>query len=118
MSRLLVWISHPPFSTSHLSEAARVSAMANAFEAEPEFLFISEGVRCLVKEAEPFRLGPPIDRLLQGLVTPERPGLVDASSLRRRGIDPERLTDALPLRLVSAEEIAERLLRSDRMVTM
>lgn len=116
--RLLVWVSHAPFTTSHLSEAARVSTMASAFDTEPEFLFISEGVRCLIGDAEPFRLGPPIEKLLQGLVTADRPALVDATSLTARGIERERLTRALPLRVVLAAEIAERLLAADRAVPM
>ncbi len=116
--RLLVWVGHPPFSTSHLSEAVRVVAMATALDVETDILFTGDGVRAWAAAAEPYRLGPSLAKLLQGLVSDDRPALIDATSLTARRLRREDLAGGVPYRLVSTEEVAARLLAADRVVPL
>lgn len=112
----LLWIRHPPYSTVHLAEAVRLAAMGTALDEAYRVLFLAEGVRTLVRHQEPFLLGPPIESILAGIVTEERPGLVHLPSLLRRGLDRSSLVDRIPLRLVDDEEAAATLGRAGRVV--
>lgn len=115
---VLIWIRHPPHTTAHFAEAIRVSAMATALGGPLRMLFIAEGVRALVRRQEPYRLGPPVDRALLDLVTPERPALVHAPSLVRRGLTPDELAPGVPVRLVDDAEAARWVLEADRTVPL
>ena len=114
----LLWVRHPPYSTVHLTEAIRLAAMGAAMGGTYRVLFIAEGVRALVRGQEAFRLGPPIERTLAGIVTAERPALVHLPSLLRRGLDRSALVDSLPLRAIGDGEAAESLAAADRVVAV
>ena len=118
MPRVLFWIRHPPYSTNHLSEAIRVSTMATALDVEVELAFVGDGVWGLVAGQEPHRLGPPIETLLRDVAREDTPILVDRASLEARGISRERLASHLAMRLVSSPELAQHVLRADRVVPM
>ena len=113
MAHLLLWLSHDPYTTSHASEAVRLGTMASAFDLDVQLLFIADGVRALVPNQEPYRLGPPAERLFGPLLTPERPGLVDLASLGTRRIDPAELPRTLPLRPLASAEVAEAVRSAD-----
>lgn len=118
MRRLLLWLSHGPYSTSHTSEAVRLGAMASAFDVEVQLVFIGEGVRNVVADQEPYRLGPPPEKLFGPLLAPERPALVDRASLEARHLDAARLARAVPLAVVDAERIADAVRASDWVVPL
>lgn len=117
MRRILLWVRHPPFSTNHLAEAIRVAAMASALELEVTFAFVGDGVWALAAGQSPHRLGPPIGSVLRGIVTEASPALVDGASLAARGLTAARLVPDVPVRVVDAEELADRLVASDSVVT-
>ncbi len=118
MTRVLLWVRHPPYTTNHLAEAIRVAAMASALDAEVTLAFVRDGVWALAGGQAPHLLGPPIGSLLRGIVTAASPALVDRGSLTERGLAPARLTPEVPFRVVGAEELAERLAGSDRVVPL
>ncbi len=112
----LLWMSHPPHSTVHLSEALRLSAMATALGSPVRMLFVGEGVRALVRGPEPYLYGPPLDRLLAGIVTPEAPVLVHGPSLTFRRWSRGSLLPQLPLEVVDDEGAAEWIYRAKKVV--
>jgi sulfur relay (sulfurtransferase) DsrF/TusC family protein len=116
--RILLWIRHPPYSTNHLAEAIRLGAMASALDLVPTCLFIGEGVRAWVRDQAPYLLGPPLAKMLQGIVTPSRPALIHEPSLRRRGLSTSRILEDLPTSLVGDEEVAEALWQADRVIPL
>jgi sulfur relay (sulfurtransferase) DsrF/TusC family protein len=115
---VLLWVRRAPFSTVHLAEGIRIAAMATALGTPLRMLFISNGVRALVAGQEPHRLGPPIEKSLQGIVTPEHPALVHRPSLDRRGIDPDRLAPGVPVQLIDDATAAEWILGAQRTVPL
>lgn len=115
---VLLWIRRPPYSTVHVSEAIRVAAMASALDVPLRMLFIADGVRALVAGQEPYRLGPPIEKTLRDIVTAERPALVHAPSLERRGIGREQLAHGLPLRFIDDDETVQWILDASRTVPL
>ena len=118
MRRLLLWLSHDPHSTSHGGEAARVGAMASAFDIEVRFVFIGDGVRAVIAGPEPYRLGPPIEKLFGSHLTTDHPGLVDRASLRSRGIDADSLTQSVPLEIAGPDAIAAAVRAADWVVPL
>jgi sulfur relay (sulfurtransferase) DsrF/TusC family protein len=115
---VLLWIRRPPHSTGHFSEAVRVAAMATALDVPLRMLFIADGVRALVAGQEPYLLGPPIERTLKDIVTVERPALVHAPSLERRGLAREQLAHGVPVRLIDDDEAARWILDAGRTVPL
>ncbi len=118
MKPVLVWIRHPPHTTNHLSEAIRILAMTSALDIPIQCLFMGEGVRALVRDQVSHLLGPPLDRSLQGIVTPSNPALVHLGSLEARGIGPERISPGIPIRGVHDREVAEALAGALRVVPL
>ncbi len=114
----LLWVRHAPYTTAHLSEAIRLAAMSSALGTTVRLLFVADGVRALVGGAEPYRLGPPIRRLLQDIVTDERPALVHAPSLERRGLSARDLEAGVALRLVDDDEAGRWIAEADRTVPL
>ncbi len=112
----LLWVSHPPHSTVHLSEAIRLAAMSTALGSTTRLLFIGEGVRSLVEHQEPYRYGPPIDRALAGLVTVECPALVHRPSLAHRRMTRESLASHLPIETVDDAGAADWLYHAEKVV--
>jgi sulfur relay (sulfurtransferase) DsrF/TusC family protein len=115
---ILFWARHAPFSTNHLAEMIRTSAMTVALGTPVRLLFVEEGVRALVRDQEPHRLGPPIEQLLQGIISPESPALVHRGSLAHRSIRAEDLIESLPVALIGTDEAADWLVRADRVVPL
>ncbi|HLY77380.1 MAG TPA: DsrE family protein [Thermoplasmata archaeon] len=115
---VLLWVRRAPYSTAHLSEAIRVAAMGTALGLPLRMLFIADGVRALVAGQEPHRLGPPIEKTLRDIVTVERPALVHAPSLRRRGLEPLALASGVPVRLIEDDEAAQWVLDAARTVPL
>jgi sulfur relay (sulfurtransferase) DsrF/TusC family protein len=115
---VLLWVRRAPHSTVHLSEGIRIAAMSTALDVPARVLFIADGVRALVAGQEPYRLGPPVDKMLRDIVTPERPALVHAPSLAARGLEPLRLDPGVPTRLIDDDEAAEWVLSSARTVPL
>ena len=115
---ILFWIRHVPYSTNHLAEAIRASAMTVALGTPVRLLFVGEGVRALVQGQEPHRLGPPVEELLRGIVAADSPALVHGDSLDRRSILPSELIRGLPVNVVDTDEVAEWLVRVDRVVPL
>ncbi len=113
---LLLWLRHAPHSTVHLSEALRMAAMASALGTPVRLLFLSDGVRALVRGQEAHRLSPPIARSLLGVVTEASPALVHAPSLARRGLAPDELVEGVAVELVDDAGAADWLLRAGRVV--
>ena len=118
MPGLLLWVRHPPYTSAHLGEAIRIMAMTTALGSSVRCLFIGEGVRALVRGQDPYLLGPPLERLLQGIVTPGSPALVHEGSLQGRNIAPERLIPTVPWELVGEEGVAEAIVSADRVVPL
>jgi sulfur relay (sulfurtransferase) DsrF/TusC family protein len=115
---LLLWIRHPPYTSAHLGEAVRIMAMTTALGAAARCLFIGEGVRALVQGQEPYLLGPPLERLLLEVVTPENPALVHQGSLDARALAPERLIPSIPWVRAGDRQVAEALVSADRVVPL
>jgi sulfur relay (sulfurtransferase) DsrF/TusC family protein len=115
---VLLWIRRPPHSTVHFSEAVRVAAMTSALNVPVRMLFIAEGVRTLIAGQEPYRLGPPIEKLLKDIVTPERPALVHLPSLERRGLERGALVQGVPFRWIDDEEAAQWVVDAARTVPL
>jgi sulfur relay (sulfurtransferase) DsrF/TusC family protein len=115
---VLLWVRRPPHSTVHFSEAVRAASMATALNVPLRMLFIADGVRALVVGQEPYVLGPPIEKTLQDIVTAERPALVHAPSLARRGLDREHLAPGVPVRMIDDDEAAQWVLDAARTVPM
>jgi sulfur relay (sulfurtransferase) DsrF/TusC family protein len=115
---VLLWIRRPPHSTVHFSEAVRVASMTTALNVPLRMLFIADGVRALVAGQEPYRLSPPIEKLLKDIVTPERPALVHVPSLERRGLDRERLAPGVAYRWIDDDETAEWVVNAARTVPL
>jgi sulfur relay (sulfurtransferase) DsrF/TusC family protein len=115
---VLLWIRRAPHSTVHLSEAIRVASMATALGVPLRMLFIADGVRALVANQEPYRLGPPIEKTLGDIVTRERPALVHAPSLSLRGLAPESLVARVSVRLIDDDEAARWVLDAARTVPL
>lgn len=115
---VLLWVRRPPHSTVHFSEGLRVAAMATALGTPLRVLFIADGVRVLVAGQEPFRLGPPIEKSLRDIVTTERPALVHAPSLERRGLERQRLAQNVPLQLIDDDAAAQWILDAARTVPL
>jgi sulfur relay (sulfurtransferase) DsrF/TusC family protein len=115
---VLLWVRRPPHSTVHFSEAIRVAAMATALDVPLRMLFIADGVRALVAGQEPYRLGPPIERALRDIVSAERPALVHAPSLERRGLGREQLDPGVPIQLIDDDEAAQRIVDAARTVPL
>lgn len=115
---LLLWIRHPPYTSAHLAEAIRIMAMTTALGATVRCLFIGEGVRALVRGQEPYLLGPPLERLLLEIVTPENPALVHQASLEARGLGPERLISSIPWDPAGDQQVAEAIVSADRVVPL
>lgn len=113
---VLLWLRHPPHSTVHLSEAVRTAAMATALGVPVRLLFIADGVRALVQRQEPYRLGPPIEKMLSGVVTDECPALVHRPSLDRRGMDLASLVPGVPVEPVDDAGVADWVLQATRVV--
>lgn len=112
----LLWVSHPPHSTVHLSEAIRLSAMATALGSPARLLFIGEGVRSLAQGQEPYRYGPPLEKMLAGIVTAESPLLVHGPSLSRRRMSQGSLAAHLPVEVVDDATAADWLYRANKVV--
>ncbi len=112
----LVWVRHCPHSTVHLAEAIRVAAMATALGSTARLLFIGDGVRSLVRGQEPYRYGPPIEKMLGGIVTREAPALVHGPSLARRRMTFESLVPELPVEEVDDARAADQIYRADTVV--
>jgi sulfur relay (sulfurtransferase) DsrF/TusC family protein len=115
---VLLWVRRPPHSTAHFSEAVRVASMATALNVPLRMLFIAGGVRALVAGQEPYLLGPPVEKILQDIVNAERPALVHAPSLERRGLVSEQLARGVPFRLIDDEEAAQWILDAARTVPL
>jgi sulfur relay (sulfurtransferase) DsrF/TusC family protein len=115
---VLLWVRRPPHTTGHLSEAIRVAAMATALDVPLRILFIADGVRALVTSQEPYRLGPPIEKTLRDIVTPERPALVHGPSLEGRGLRREQLSPGVPFQLVDDDETARYVVEAARTVPL
>lgn len=115
---ILFWIRHAPYTTNYLGEAIRVAAMTGALGTPVRMLFVGEGVRALVKGQEPFLFGPPVTQLLQGIVTNSSPALVHRDSLARRALDAGELVTDLPTTMVSTDEAADWMARSERVVPL
>ena len=115
---ILFWVRHAPYSTNHVAETIRTSGMAVALGTPVRLLFVEEGVRALVRGQEPHRLGPPIEQLLQGIISPESPALVHRGSLAHRSILAGDLIEGLPIALIETEEAADWLVRADRVVPL
>lgn len=120
MSRgsLLLWIRHAPHSTGHFAEGVRVGTMAVALGTPVRLLFIGDGVRVLAAHQEAYRLGPPVDKTLRDLVSPESPALVHGPSLDRRGLRDEDLAPGVPVRRIDSREAALAVLESSRTVPL
>ncbi len=115
---LLLWIRRPPYSSAHFGEAVRLAAMATALDQPVRLLFIADGVRVLARPRAAYQLGPPVERILQEIVTEERPALVHAPSLERRGLAPADLVPSVPVRPIGDAEAARWLVEAGRTVTM
>ncbi len=115
---ILFWVRHAPYSTNHLAETIRASAMTVALGTPVRLLFVGEGVRALVHGQEPHRLGPPLEQLLRGIIAADSPALVHGDSLARRSILPAELIADLPVTVVDTDEVAEWLVRADRVVPL
>jgi sulfur relay (sulfurtransferase) DsrF/TusC family protein len=115
---VLLWVRRPPHSTVHFSEAIRVASMATALDVPLRMLFIADGVRALVASQEPYRLGPPVEKMLRDIVTADRPALVHGPSLDRRGLKREQLSAGVPLQLVDDDEAARWVLDAVRTVPL
>lgn len=115
---ILYWVRHPPYSTNYLSETIRAAAMTGALGTAVRLLFVGDGVLALVREQEPFLLGPPLSKLLQGIVTDESAALVHRESLERRALGLEELVRDVPITLVTTEEAADWVARADQVVPL
>lgn len=115
---LVLWVRHPPYTSAHLTEAIRIMAMTTALGVPVRCLFTGEGVRALVQGQEPYLLGPPLERLLVEIVTPESPALVHQASLKLRDLGPARLTSSLPWVPADDRSVAEALVSADRVVPL
>jgi sulfur relay (sulfurtransferase) DsrF/TusC family protein len=115
---VVLWVRRPPHSTVHFAEAIRVAAMATALGTQLRMLFIADGVRTLSAGQEPYRLGPPIEKTLRDIVTPERPALVHAGSLERRGMERGTLAQGIPVQVIDDDETARWILDASRTVPL
>lgn len=115
---LVLWVRHAPYSTVHFSEGIRVAAMTSALDVPVTFVFVGDGVRVLTQRQEPYRLGPPVERLLAGIVTESNPARVHAPSLARRGLKRDDLVTSVPWRVVDDHGAAELLLGASRTVPL
>ncbi len=113
---VLLWLRHPPHSTVHLSEAVRTAAMATALGVPVRLLFIADGVRALVQRQEPYRLGPPIEKMLSGVVTDECPALVHRPSLDPTWDGPRLAGTGGPRRTRRRPAVADWVLQATRVV--
>ncbi len=118
LAPILLWIRRPPYTTAHFAEAVRVAGMAAALDQPVRFLFIAEGVRVLARGQAGYRLGPPVQRMLQEVVSEDRPALVHAPSLHHRGIARDDLVEGVAVRLIEDDEAARSLVEAGRTVTM
>lgn len=113
---ILFWVRHAPYSTNYLAETIRAAAMTGALGTPVRLLFVGDGVRALVKGQEPFLKGPPVAKLLQGIVTDASPALIHRDSLAHRALDLDELVVGVPVTLVSTDEAADWIARSERVV--
>ena len=115
---LVLWVRHPPYTSAHLMEAIRIMAMSTALGVPVRCLFTGEAVRALVGGQEPYLLGPPLERLLVEIVTPESPALVHQASLEARDLGPARLTASVPWVPADDRTVAEALVTAEKVVPL
>ncbi len=115
--RILCLYRHPPYGGFGAQEGLEVVLIGAAFDQEVSVAFLDDGVELLRPGQAPEGIGrKPFTRGLGALELYEVAGVyAELESLRARGLEPDRL--ALPVTVLSREEMARLLERHDAVLT-